>query len=157
MEKRPCKNCRRIFTVRPQQPDQKYCSRAKCQRARKSVWQKEKMRTDSAYRENQKDAQARWHKKNPDYYKNYRKSHPVYTQKNREAQAERDRKKRHHTNGASIFDVLAKMDVSNDECLIKPGNYTLVSAKSPDLAKMDVIIIAIPSKSSSYSESSAKK
>ena len=156
MEKQFCKNCRRRFIPTPQRPDQQYCSSTKCQWARKNAWQKEKMRTDPAYRQNQKDAQERWRKKNPDYYRNYRERHPEYTRRNRGAQSHRNRKNRQKGNVASIFDVIAKMDVSNTENAIKPGNYTLISADDPKIAKMDVIIIVNPSKSVSYSDSSAR-
>ncbi len=111
------------------------------------------MRTDSMYRQNQEDARKRWLKKNPDYYKTYRKKHSEYTRKNREAQGGRNRKNRHRTSGESIFDAIAKMDMSNDEYVIKPGNYKLISAEGPDIAEMDVIIIVNPLKSISYSDS----
>ena len=156
MEKRPCKNCRRLFTAIPQRPDQQYCSLKKCQRARKNAWQKEKMRTDPTYRQNQQDAQERWRKKNPHYHRNYRETHPEYTRRNRAAQADRNRKNRQNENQASIFDAIAKMDVSKDENTIKPGNYTLISAEDPEIVKMDVIILVNPSKSNSYNESSVK-
>jgi len=157
MEKRPCKNCRRLFTVTPQRPTQKYCSCKKCQRARKSAWQKQKMDTDEAYRLNQEDAQDRWYKRNPNYSKKYRETHPDYARKNREAQADRNRKKRHLGNHTSIFEAIAKMDASNDECLIKPGRYTIFPAEKSDIAKMDVIIICMPVKSNIYDDISAKK
>lgn len=157
MEKRPCKNCRRLFTVTPQRPEQKYCSCKKCQRARKSAWQKEKMHTDEAYRLDQRDAQERWRKKNPDYSQNYRRTHPEYVRKNREAQAERNRKKRQRAHPTSIFEAIANMDVSKEESLIKPGRYTIFSAENPDIANMDVIIIGMPLKSKSCKDFSAKK
>ncbi len=81
MEKRSCKNCRRLFKVCPQRPNQKYCSTKKCQQARKNAWQRKKMRTDRAYRQNQQDAQDQWLKNNPDYYERYRKNNPVYAEK----------------------------------------------------------------------------
>lgn len=157
MEKRHCKNCRRLFTVSPQKPKQKYCNCKKCQRARKSAWQKQKMEIDQAYRLNQKDAQDRWCEKNPDYFKNYRETHPDYVRKNREAQAERNCKRRSINNPTSIYEAIAKMDVSKDECSIKPGRYTIFSAEHSDIAKMDVIIIAMPLKSNSCESNSAKK
>ncbi len=157
MEKHPCKNCRRLFTVTPQRPTQKYCSCKKCQRARKSAWQKQKMDTDEAYRLNQKKVQDRWREKNPGYSQNYRATHPDYTRKNREAQAERNRKSRHKINPTSIYEAIAKMDVSKGEYSIKPGRYTIFSAEHPNIAKMDVIIIGMPLKSDSCDNDSAKK
>lgn len=157
MEKRPCKKCRRLFEVSPQRPDQEYCSEKECQQARKNAWQKRKMETDKDYCQNQKDAQKRWRKKNPDYYKNYRKKNPGYTEKNRKLQAERNRRKRSASNHASIFDVIAKMDVLNDKNTIKPGRYTITSAENPDIAKMDVIIVDMPTKSGLHENHSAEK
>lgn len=130
MGKRACKKCRRLFTVTPQRPNQKFCSCKKCQRARKDAWQKGKMRMDSTYRQNQKDARERGLKKNPEYYTNYRKKHPEYAQKNRTAQIDRNRKNRQKANDAPIVDAIAKMDVT---------------------------IIVSPSKSISYSNNPAKR
>ncbi len=115
------------------------------------------MDTDEAYRLNQKKVQDRWREKNPGYSQNYRATHPDYTRKNREAQAERNRKSRHKINPTSIYEAIAKMDVSNGECSIKPGRYTILSAEHPDIAKMDVIIVGIPLKSNSCESDSAKK
>jgi hypothetical protein len=155
MKKRPCKNCRRLFEISPQKPDQKYCKREKCQRAWKNAWQKEKMRTDDDYRQNQNDAQERWCKKNPDYYKTYREKNPAYTKKNRLAQAERNRKKRSVSNQIAIDDSIAKMDVLNNKNLIKSGRYTIISADNPEFAKMDVLIVDMSIKSKDYKENSA--
>jgi hypothetical protein len=146
MEKRLCKKCRQLFKVRPQIPNQKYCSQKKCQRARKNVWQKAKIRTDKAYRQNQKEAQKRWHKSNPEYYQNYRKKNPEYTAKNRLAQAERNRRKRSVSGLKSIYDVIAEMDLSSNKISIKSGRYTIISADNPKFAKMDVIIADISTK-----------
>lgn len=156
MEKRSCKNCRRLFKACPQRPDQKYCSAKKCQRARKSAWQRKKMQTDRDYRQNQKEAQDRWLKKNPDYYKRYRKNNPVYTEKNRVAQDERNRKKRHRSNHMSIYSAIANMDVSSDVNPINTGRYTISSANDPKFAKMDVIIIDMSSKTGSCDKYSAQ-
>ena len=155
MEKCLCKNCRRLIEISPQRPDQKYCNKKKCQRARRNAWQKGKMRTDKDYRQNQKAAQKRWHKKNPDYYKNYRKKNSGYTEKNRLAQAERNRKKRSGSSHTSIYDAIAKMDVSNNQSSIKSGKYTIFSADNPKVAKMDVIIFDISTESMGYSINSA--
>jgi len=150
MEKRPCKNCRRLIEISPQRPDQKYCNRKKCQRARKNAWQKKKLRTDKEYRQNQQDTQAIWREKNPNYNKRYREANPEYTAKNRLAQTERNRKKRSVSNNTSIYDAIANMDVSNSKNSIKPGRYTIISASYPEFAKMDVIIVDMPAKSESY-------
>ncbi|MDX2439231.1 MAG: hypothetical protein QNK40_01645 [Desulfobacterales bacterium] len=155
MDKCPCKNCRRLFEISPQRPDQTYCKRKICQRARKNAWQKKKIRTDEDYRQNKQDAQERWLKKNPDYYKSYREKNPEHTEKNRLAQAERNRKKRSVSNHTCIYNSIAKMDVSNDQNSIKSGRYTIISVDNPEFAKMDVIIVDMPIKSENYEETSA--
>lgn len=37
-----CEACQRMFRPRPQNPNQKYCSEASCQRERKRRWQRAK-------------------------------------------------------------------------------------------------------------------
>ena len=49
------------------------------------------MSADSDYKNNQQVANKRWHIKNPDYWRNYRASHPDYVQSNRDAQRVRDK------------------------------------------------------------------
>ncbi len=80
MARKRCKSCRCLFTLTKRNPDQKYCSKADCQKARKRLWQKKKMLEDEAYRLNQKDAQRRWSDKTPDYWKNREKG-PLTLQK----------------------------------------------------------------------------
>jgi len=68
-----CNACRRIQPVNPRNPNQKYCNRADCQRARKREWQRKKRATDPDYRQNQIDCQKRWRELHPDYWREYRK------------------------------------------------------------------------------------
>ncbi len=110
MIKRRCKNknCRCLFIVNPKHPNQQYCSKKKCQRLRKTLWQRKKMSTDEQYRENQADSQRRWLARKTGYWKRYRKNHPDYTKRNREKQKERDQLKRDKMDDASILQHLAK-------------------------------------------------
>lgn len=75
MTPRYCTHCGNPFQPRPQVPRQSYCSHPECQRARKQLWQQQKLRTDPHYRDNQRDAQRKWHERHPDYWRNYRASH----------------------------------------------------------------------------------
>lgn len=68
-----CKACHRIHPVNPRNPSQQYCGHADCQRARKREWQRNKRNSDPDYRQNQIDAHKRWLKRNPDYWREYRK------------------------------------------------------------------------------------
>jgi hypothetical protein len=76
MSKRKCKNCGCMFSPRKHVKGQKYCSKDRCQKARKNKWMRDKLRHDMDYKINQKIAQHRWLGKNPDYlarYKNIKK------------------------------------------------------------------------------------
>ena len=122
--------CRRLFLPNPHVHNHRYCNRKDCQRVRKRRWQRQKMKNDSEYRDNQRDAQQCWMEQNRDYWRQYREQHPQYVKRNRLLQRERDRRRR-------IRD-LAKMDTSREISLVKPGSYYLIPAKR-DLAKMDAL------------------
>ena len=68
-----CNACHRIQPANPRNPNQQYCNRADCQRARKREWQRKKRASDPDYRKNQKDCQKRWLENHPDYWRAYRK------------------------------------------------------------------------------------
>jgi hypothetical protein len=56
MEK-TCPHCGKRFLPHPAVFNQRYCGSTDCQRARKKSWQKEKLKSDPDYRENQAAAQ----------------------------------------------------------------------------------------------------
>ena len=102
-------------------PDQQYCSRRKCQNARRQRWRKEKLASDPDYKDNQNDAQGRWCEKNPEYWKKYRASHPAYTQRNRHLQ--RERNKRRTGARADTGSVIAKRYEYLVELNLISGSY----------------------------------
>lgn len=104
MEKRWCSACGEAFQPRAQTPGQTYCSKETCQRSRKRLWQKTKRKTDHDYHENQAQAQATWRGKNLDYWRQYRETHPTYTENNRREQKARNARRRD--------DAIAKSDAS---------------------------------------------
>lgn len=69
---RYCLHCGESFRLRPQVPEQTYCSLPDCQRARKRRWQRTKLQSDPDYQENQRAAQQAWAHRNPDYWRNRR-------------------------------------------------------------------------------------
>lgn len=152
MKKRRCKNknCRCLFVASPRHPNQKYCSREKCQRVRKTLWQKIKTANDEDYRKNKADSQERWVAKKPWYWKKYRDKNPDYTNRNREKQRERDQSKRDQRANASIKKLLAKMDASNAENHMISGMYTLIPVNNNNLAKMDALTVKITEISKPY-------
>ena len=127
--KHRCAHCKRFFRPNPRVKSQLYCSRKACQRARKTLWQRRKMRTDPDYRDTQRTSQKQWCEQHPDYWREYRRQHPDYCQKNRQLQKERDTKRR--------CGDLAKMDALEGIEPIKTGTYYLVSPPRVHLAKKD--------------------
>ena len=112
--------------------DQRFCGRRQCQRARKALWQREKMANDPDYRANQRDAQRSWQRRHCDYWRRYRKRRADYCERNRLLQKHRDHKRRR-------LRELAKMDASGPISFVKPGTYYLVPEPGSSLAKMDAL------------------
>ena len=79
MDTKRCSSCGQRFEPRRNVPDQQYCSKRACQRARRARWQREKLRHDSDYRLNQAMAQRRWRARHRQYWRRYRLLHPEYT------------------------------------------------------------------------------
>ncbi|HEX8010530.1 MAG TPA: hypothetical protein VF814_06290 [Casimicrobiaceae bacterium] len=135
MECKPCACCGQAFRPHPQVPEQRFCSAAACQRARKRLWQQAKRASDEDYRLNQARAQAAWVARHPDYWQRYRRQHPEYCERNRLAQRQRDRRRAEAP--------LAKMDACGREALIRSGTYRLCPVAAGDLAKMDAWTVEI--------------
>ena len=131
MEK-TCPCCKRKFLAHPAVIKQRYCGNADCQRARKRIWQKQKLASDPDYRENQAAAQRAWRKRNRQYWREYRKTHPAYREQNRLRQRERNRQRR----------TIAKMDEQGVKTAIAAGRYRLVPLYGK-IAKMDELIVEI--------------
>lgn len=138
MEK-TCASCKKIFTPRPAVINQQYCSNPECQKMRKRKWQQEKLATDGDYREAQAKAQKEWCSKNKDYWKDYRKRNPAYTERNRKKQRQRNLLRRLKPEIAKI----AKMDEQKAENAITPGRYVLKPVCHEKIAKMDAFIVEI--------------
>jgi endogenous inhibitor of DNA gyrase (YacG/DUF329 family) len=130
----PCANCGDPFQHRPQNPDQTFCSKKECQRARKRRWQAAKRQKDADYRENQRQAQKRWREKNPDYWKRWRSSHPEYVERNRVNQRIRNEKRRRGAEKEPEDDAsrFAKMDASTSVMPVQSGTYRLVPVGCKD-------------------------
>jgi hypothetical protein len=141
MERR-CVCCKTRFRPDRYHPNQNYRSKESCQRKRRTAWQKNKLKTDTTYRENQADAQALWKDKNPGYWKNYRATHPEYVERNRIKQQQRRRKSNNPVAPQPPPDV-AKMDVASLQKPLVSGRYRLISLNNEDVAKMDFAIVQL--------------
>lgn len=133
-----CECCKKWFAPRPTVRNQRYCSTPECQKERKLRWQRRKLAHDNDYRKNQAAAQQAWRAKNSDYWKEYRKKHPDYAERNRIKQRERNKKRRPPPEV-----VIAKMDESTPRNNIVSGQYRLVPLCNGKIAKMDEFIVEI--------------
>lgn len=144
--KRICVHCKSQFRPSKYHRNQHYCTKKECQQARKTLWQKNKIKSDPCYKENQKDATRCWCNKNPFYYRDYRKMHPDYVEKNRTRSKERYQKQksiRQNRSDLSQKQDFAKMDVAFSQLPIKSGKYKLVPFEVTDFAKMDAAIVQL--------------
>lgn len=121
--------CRCHFIPNPRVKNQKYCGKAACQRVRKTLWQRRKMKADPDYKQNQRDSHKNWLEEHPGYWKKYRERHPDYVKSNLKSQKTRDERRRRRD--------LANMDALNSESRVKAGCYYIVSGEATRLAKMD--------------------
>jgi hypothetical protein len=138
---RQCSCCKSQFRPDGYHPNQNYCSKKSCQRKRRSIWQKNKLKTDESYRENQADAQSLWKSKNPGYWKRYRASHPAYVERNRAQQKQRRESKNHGALPQPT--AVAKMDVALRQKPLESGRYRLMSLDCENVAKMDFAIVQL--------------
>jgi len=151
MGRKPCAACGDRFTQRRNVPDQQYCSKPECQRERRRRWQRDKLKQDPDYRANQSAAQRRWRERHPDYWRNYRRTHPEYTARNREQQRKRNRRRGLTATGPSPPPI-AKMDVYDEINSIASGTYRMVPEAGPGIAKMDAYLVKIQVLSDGYSD-----
>ena len=139
MDPIPCPCCDSFFV--PRNKLQIFCSDPDCQRARKALWQKQKLACDPEYKKDQKLANQKWLQNTPDYWKGYRQRNPKKADRNRFLQKIRTCKKQENKAyiKASKTIGIAKMDSSKSSNHSLLGQYWLV----PTVAKMDPVKIFI--------------
>lgn len=134
MEKR-CAACGQAFEPNPRIRQQTYCPNPKCQRERRRRWQQQKRRDDADYRDNDTRASKAWAAENPAYWKQYRDENPVYAERNRTLQQQRNRKLR--------ASVIANEDASRPLCPPPCGRYRLVRLSTDGTPSEDAWIVEI--------------
>ena len=122
--KRRCVCCKTMFRPDRYHPYQNYCSKDECQKSRRMTWQKNKLKTDPDYRKSQAEAQALWKTTNPEYWKNYRATHPEYVTHNRIMQQQRRSKGNTPVFAKQQPDVV-NMDFASLQQRLLSGNYKL--------------------------------
>jgi len=140
MAKRRCAACGCLFAPRPNVPQQRYCSKRACQRARRRRWQRQKLKADADYRANQAAAQQRWRERHPEYWRRYRQSHPEYTARNREQQRTRNRRGRSVATGPSPPPI-ANRDTYGSQKPFRSGTYRLIPVAEPGVAKRAAYLV----------------
>ena len=146
MKKKKCKHCRCLFEPSPKHPNQQYCKKEKCRKARKAKWQRDKMANDEFYRQNRKDCRERRMANNPGYWKKYREKNREHTQRNREMQRVGNRKnrtKRSRNTSESISGPIAKTDFERNEKPNMSGRYKIMPCDGGNIAKTDAVIVEI--------------
>jgi len=152
-KKRRCRHCCCLFPVCHKVKKHEYCNKKPCQKARKRKWQKERIKNNEIYRNDQKAAQQDWKNNNPDYWKNYRRDNKTYTDRNREQQRERNRLRKAKFASDQQLAPIAKMDALSHENKIISGKYELIPVRPDMIAKMDALIVEINTISSFYAYS----
>lgn len=94
-----------------------------------------RLQSDPDYQDNQTRAQQAWTQRNPDYWREYRQSHPKYVERNRALQLGRNTK--------ALVGPIAKMDGSTPKIPLPSGVYHLSLVADAGIAKMDVWTVEI--------------
>ena len=105
MTTRKCPYCHTFFIPTPRGggKDQKVCKKLSCKKALKAENNARWRRENSNYCLNDYPRVKQWLDLHPGYLKQYRADHSEYVQKNREAQRQRDRRRKLH------LDIQAKI------------------------------------------------
>jgi hypothetical protein len=149
MEEVSCCHCGRFFIPDGRQKNPTRCKRAICQRARKALWQREKMRLDPVYKADQRRCGDEWRKSHPGYWKEYRDSHPEQASRNRDLQLLRNRKRRKRTavvQAVQGMGMIAKMDslkspVSSGRGLFSGQFWLVLVIAKMDASKVNMYVI----------------
>ncbi|MEI8055027.1 MAG: hypothetical protein WCH10_03390 [bacterium] len=70
---RRCANCGNKFYPQKHVLNQRYCSKKKCQSARKTDWIRHKLKYDKDYKTYRQEIQNKWKSNNPGYWAKYKK------------------------------------------------------------------------------------
>ena len=138
-KKKRCPCCHRLFVVRPQNPNQRYCSAPSCQLARKREWERRKLEADPDYRANRQEAQRAWRQAHPEYWRGYRLRRPAYTERNRQQQRLRNQKRR----CLDMAEMIANTDASMIKKIVLPGSCEIVPLGEAEIAKKDASMLEI--------------
>jgi hypothetical protein len=89
-----CLYCHKPFDHSPFHPKQSVCLSPECQRRRRSDYHRNKIATDSDYRQVCADSRRKWRENNPGYQQRYRSTNEEYCEQNRQKQQGRNQKRK---------------------------------------------------------------
>ena len=139
-----CKHCGCICQCNPRSNNQKYCSREKCQQARKNEWEKKHYRTNNKYRESRLKSQEEWRKNYPhkEYQKEYRSRRPDYV-----VCCYAKQNKSYHERREAERKALEQNNVNTDALSLQPrrgGIYRLIPMnKTKNNVNTDAFIVEL--------------
>ena len=145
MQCRRCAGCGVSFRPRPQVPEQRFCSQPECQRERRRRW-KRKHQTDADYRDNQARAQRAWSERHREYWREYRRRHPRYSERNRQQQRVRNTRR----GVGEETGVIAKRNASEAFGPEFSGTYVLTPVGHEPIAKRNAWTVKITAISSDW-------
>ena len=140
-----CQHCEEEKARNPRiKKGQRYCNAPDCQQARCRNWKRKKYGTDPTYRQQCLDSNRRWRDDRPahEYQRNYRASHPDYTEKNRRMQHKRNKNRQA---ALRIVDLGQKI-VNGNSLSRKPawaGLYVYMPVKFQKIVNGNSLIISM--------------
>lgn len=147
METRACLYCGDTF-IPKRNKDQRICSKPKCQRRRRTEWQRQKVAGDPDYRLNARESRRQWQERNPTYYREYRLKHPKSVERNRRFQAVRNARRRLGDEAKAVL-LIANVDAFKPNCAKGVGRIFRI----PLIAKKDAFLVDILDISVGYNQS----
>jgi hypothetical protein len=94
MSNHRCRYCQQLFQPSRFHPHQVVCRSPDCQRRHRRDYHRHKIETDPVYRQVCRDSQQKWRATHANYHREYRQAHPESVERNRQAQRQRDRRRR---------------------------------------------------------------
>lgn len=142
-----CRHCQGRCKKNPRiKEGQNYCGSRECQNARKRKWDQHQRLNNPCYKVRRQASNRKWRDKYPahKYQKEYRESHPIYCDKNREKQISRNANRQKPV----IPPKIVKTDTLTSESVATQELYVFFPYKKTDtkkIVKTDVLIVQIVS------------
>jgi acetyl/propionyl-CoA carboxylase alpha subunit len=136
-----CLHCGGEFPRHPSVKNQKYCNAKECRKASRREWKREKYATNKSYRQKCLDQQKRWREKRPAhvYQKEYRACKPDYEKRNRELQAERNKKRQKEQDSMIVNRNTLSPHPSVEGTL--SGTYVLMRVKGGKIVNRNTLMV----------------